>query len=86
MTQQTFDLDTGLGDKETLTRLKGKLIFRLSLSSQATRLPLNDLWSGKEVAGIRVSLTGIDRGMFPAAGKQKVIKLPFDLKPVYVEL
>lgn len=138
MAQQTFTLSTGLAENEKLKRLKGNLIFRLPLSLQSTRLSLDELWAGKEVDGIRVTLTGIDRGMFPGyklkieggiyklvnvrelttdgkhimadpinfqtdgywtmtlpfnqgikaielitAKKQKVIKLPFDLKPVY---
>jgi hypothetical protein len=62
---QSFELNSGLGDNEKLTRLKGELIFRLPTETKSTKLPLKELWSGKEVDGITVSLTAIDRGMFP---------------------
>ena len=62
---QSFDLNSGLDDNQKLTRLKGQLTFRLPTETLSTKIALNELWSGKEVDGITVSLTGIDRGMFP---------------------
>jgi hypothetical protein len=62
---QAFTLNSGLGDNEKLTRLKGKLIFRLPTETKSTKLPLKELWAGKEVDGISITLKGISRGMFP---------------------
>lgn len=60
-----FALQTGLKDNQKVKRLKGKLRFRLPTKTRATRFKLDELWSGKTVDGITVTLSSVDRGMFP---------------------
>jgi hypothetical protein len=62
---QGVQLKTGLKDNQRLDNIKGKLIFRLPEKTTSTTLNLFDLWDGKTVDGIKVSLASIDRGMFP---------------------
>jgi hypothetical protein len=68
MALNSFSLMTGLEDDQKLERLKGEIIFRLPQRTQATRMALNDLWSGQTYDGVTVTLTNVSRGMFPGYG------------------
>lgn len=65
-----WSLEAGLKENETLTHLKGELVFRLPLSTDTSLLELKDLWSGVTVDGVTVTLTDVSRGMFPGYGLQ----------------
>lgn len=62
---QSMQLNTGLKDNQRLDKIKGKLVFRLPAKTSSTTLNLFELWDGKSVDGVKVSLASIDRGMFP---------------------
>lgn len=56
---------TGLQENERLQELKGKLVFRLPTRTRSTQIALNELWQGKSINGVTVTLTEVGRGMFP---------------------
>lgn len=62
---QQFSLIAGLEKEERLQRLAGRIRFRLPTRTAATRIGFDELWQGRSVDGVTVSLTAIDRGMFP---------------------
>lgn len=64
----SMPLHTGLKQDERLGLLKGKLIFRLPTRTASTTLALQDLWQGKAVSGVTLTLTEMGRGMFPGYG------------------
>lgn len=64
----TLTLATGLEDNEKLDRLSGEIIVRLPQETRSTRLPLNELWAGKTVDGITVTLAEVSGGTFPGYG------------------
>ncbi|MEN8136143.1 MAG: hypothetical protein ABFS18_11505 [Thermodesulfobacteriota bacterium] len=135
---QTIALNAETKQGRKLDRLKGELIVRLPLKISKTKIPLNDLWKGVEVDGIKVAITEVSWSVFTGyrlkidgaierlvnlhgimkngtriiadsvnfqsggywtvtlpmghgieevelvrAEKQKIIKLPFDVKPEY---
>jgi len=61
-------LKTGLKDNDKLERLKGEFTFRLPIKTQRSRLAFADLWKGKTVDGVTVTLTDVGRGTFPGYG------------------
>ena len=70
-----FPLNTGLGDGQQLSRLKGHFTILLPQQTHSSRIPLKGLWQGVSIDGITVTLTEVSRGMFPGYG----IKLQGDL-------
>ena len=62
---KSFALRTGLKPDQPLGRLKGEFIVRLPTKTASTSLPLKGLWQGKTAHGVKVTLTSINRGMFP---------------------
>jgi len=62
---QSIQLNSGLEENEKLGRLKGELTFRLPTKTTPTTLPLNKLWAGHEVDGIRIVVSGIGLNTFP---------------------
>ena len=63
--QQSFGLRSGLGPNQEITQLKGEFTVRLPMATASAKLPLNELWQGKTVNGVTLTLTEISRGMFP---------------------
>lgn len=61
----SITLATGLAANQKLNRLKGEFIFRLPQRTRSTKLFLSDLWKGKTVDGITVTIQNVSRGSFP---------------------
>ncbi len=62
---QQINLIAGLEQNERLERFAGRIRFRLPTRTASTRLPLDELWQGRSVDGVTVTLTALERGMFP---------------------
>ncbi len=60
-----WSLRSGLKESQRLDRLAGKLVFRLPTKTASTELALKQLWQGKTVDDVTVTLTEVGRGMFP---------------------
>ncbi len=63
--RQFIQMSAGLEKEERLERLKGLIRFRLPTETLSRRLDLDELWGGKNLDGVSVTLTGLERGMFP---------------------
>jgi len=68
MALNSFPLKTGLADNQKLDRLEGEIIIRLPQHTRSTHLALDELWQGRSVDGVKVSVTEVSRGIFPGYG------------------
>ncbi len=56
---------TGTEENPKLNRLKGEIIFRLPTKTESRFLALKDLWQGQTIDGVTVTISDLDRGVFP---------------------
>lgn len=133
---QTLALGAKIEKGEKLTRVKGNVVIRIPEQVTRVRFPMNDLWTGVEIKGVKVSFQevspeyslkiegaldrlvnlygvpkeggriagypinfqsggywtitlpmdkGIEQVELIVADKQKIVKMPFDIKPKYTE-
>jgi hypothetical protein len=72
MADHSFSLFTGSEENPKMDRLKGEVIFRLPTKTESNILFLKDLWKGQTVDDVTVTITDIDRGIFPGYGLEIV--------------